>query len=51
MAALLVLVAFTMGLYHWLSTPLNGLLSGLFQAGWLPLLPALLLIWLLAGKR
>lgn len=51
MAALLVLVAITMGLYHWLGNPLNGLLNGVFQAGWLPLLPALVLIWLLAGKR
>ncbi|EDY38245.1 hypothetical protein CPCC7001_1124 [Cyanobium sp. PCC 7001] len=51
MAVLLLALAVTMALYHWMATPLIGALTQVSQGGWLPLLPLLVLIWLLAGRR
>jgi hypothetical protein len=51
MAALLLVLALAIATYHWLAAPLIAALTNGLQAGWLPLLPLLALIWLLAGRR
>ena len=51
MAALILLVLLAMGLHHWITGPLVGVGTWLLEARWLPALPALLLVWLLAGRR
>ncbi|SBO43473.1 hypothetical protein [Cyanobium sp. NIES-981] len=51
MAALILVLAVAIACYHWMATPLIGGLTGVLQAGWLPVPPLLVLLWLLAGRR
>jgi hypothetical protein len=51
MAALLLLLLLTMGLYQWTIGPLVLSATWLLEARWLPVLPFLGLVWLLAGRR
>jgi hypothetical protein len=51
MAALILLLLVTMGLHHWVVSPLLASGTWLLQGIWLPGLTLLLGAWLLAGRR
>jgi hypothetical protein len=50
MAALLLVLLATMGIYAWIASPLIHGGTVVLQGLWLMWLPVLLVVWLLAGR-